>query len=77
MIGTILSGRYKLIAEVGEGGMAAVYRAVDLRLNREVAIKILHPHIAKHAEFCERFHQEAAIVARLEHINIVQILILA
>jgi serine/threonine protein kinase len=73
MIGKVINDRYEILAEIGEGGMAAVYKALDLRLQREVAIKILHPQIAKHEEFCQRFYQEAAIAAKLVHPNIVQI----
>jgi serine/threonine protein kinase len=73
MIGTVINKRYQLVAELGEGGMATVYLATDLNLQREVALKILHPHIARHEEFCRRFKQEAAIAARLVHPNIVQI----
>lgn len=73
MIGILLNDRYKIAEEIGEGGMATVYRAVDTRLQREVAIKILHPHLAKDVELCQRFQQEASIAARLEHANIVKI----
>ncbi len=73
LIGTLLNDRYKIADELGEGGMATVYRAIDNRLQREVAIKILHPHLAKDVELCQRFQQEASIAAKLEHENIVKI----
>jgi|GEM_PF-668526 len=73
MIGEVLNNRYKITADIGDGGMATVYRAVDLTLQREVAIKILHPHLAKDKDLTQRFHQEAAIAARLEHPNIMKI----
>ena len=53
--------------------MAVVYRGVDLSLNREVAVKLLHPHLASDPESCERFHREAQAVARLHHPNIIEI----
>lgn len=73
MIGTVLAARYEIIDTIGEGGMAEVFRAVDLRLKREVAVKLLHAHLAKNTEFVRRFQQEAAIAARLEHPNVVTI----
>jgi serine/threonine protein kinase len=73
MIGALLGDRYQLLDTIGEGGMAAVYRARDTRLDREIAVKVLHPHIARNEELCQRFQQEASIAARLEHPNIVKI----
>lgn len=64
---------YELHEELGHGGMATVYRATDLRLQREVALKILHEHIAAQAENRERFVREARAAARLKHPNIIQI----
>lgn len=65
--------QYALEEELGIGGMATVYRARDARLGRDVALKILHEHIAARAENRERFEQEARAVARLEHPNIIGI----
>ena len=73
MIGEVLNNRYKITSEVGDGGMATVYRAIDLTLQREVAIKILHPHLAKDADLTARFYQEAAIAARIDHPNVMKI----
>ncbi len=73
MIGRLIGERYELNSELGEGGMATVYQATDCRLKREVALKILHPHIARQKEFCMRFQREAGISAQLIHPNIVQI----
>jgi len=64
---------YEVHEDVGHGGMASVYRARDTRLDRTVAIKILHDHIASRAENRDRFEREAQAVARLEHPNIVRI----
>jgi tRNA A-37 threonylcarbamoyl transferase component Bud32 len=69
----VLAGRYRLIAPLGEGGMAAVYRARDLRLNREVAIKILREELTRDPEFLARFEREAQFVASLSHPNIVPV----
>lgn len=65
--------RYKLIALLGEGGMGAVFKARDLTLQRDVAVKIMHPHFARQANFQERFLQEARTAARLSHPSIVQV----
>ncbi len=66
-------GRYELIEQVGTGGMAAVYRGRDTALDREVAVKLLHPHLAARAESRARFSREARAVARLSHPSIVEI----
>jgi len=63
-------GRYELVAEVGEGGMASVYRARDQELRREVAVKVLFPHLARRPEIVRRFQREARAAANLEHRNI-------
>jgi serine/threonine-protein kinase len=65
--------RYELLEEVGSGGMAAVYRGRDTALEREVAVKLLHPHLAARAESRARFSREARAVARLAHPGIVEI----
>ena len=68
-----LAGRYRLVARVGEGGMAIVWRAVDERLGRPVAIKVLREQFASDAELVERFRREAQAAASLSHPNVVQI----
>jgi len=65
--------RYRLLREVGQGGMAVVYRAIDETLKREVAIKILHPHLASEPESKARLEREAQSVAKLHHENILEI----
>jgi tRNA A-37 threonylcarbamoyl transferase component Bud32 len=65
--------RYRLIEEVGQGGMAVVYRAQDETLKREVAIKILHQHLAGEADSKARLEREAQAVAKLRHENILEI----
>lgn len=66
-------GRYELLAEIGRGGMAVVYRARDTALQREVALKLLHPHLATHPEARKRFEREAHAVARLHNPSIVEV----
>ncbi len=56
---------YKILAQLGEGGMGTVYRGVDTMLDRPVAIKVLHPHISRQPDVLERFRSEAALLARL------------
>jgi serine/threonine protein kinase len=69
-------GSYRIDRLLGEGGMGAVYQAFDLTLQREVAIKLIHPHYARRSEFRERFTQEARLMARLDHPGIVKVYIL-
>ncbi|PJF42334.1 MAG: hypothetical protein CUN55_10170 [Phototrophicales bacterium] len=71
MIGQTLSGRYRIEAFIGEGATAIVYRAVDLRLQRPVAVKILLPHVSETTR--KRFEREAHAAARLNHPNIMAI----
>lgn len=72
--GTLLGNRYRIVGPVGEGGMATVYRAVDTKLGRTVAIKALHPEYTRDAPFLQRFKQEAEFAASLgAHPNIVDI----
>lgn len=73
MIGHTLSGRYELLARVGGGGMALVYKARDLLLNRFVAVKVLRQQFTHDDEFVKRFRREAQAAASLSHPNIVSI----
>jgi len=68
-----LSGRYRIEALLGQGGMSAVYKASDPNLKRVVAIKLIHPHLATDSNFIIRFEDEASAVAKLRHPNIVQV----
>jgi serine/threonine-protein kinase len=70
---TKIPGRYRLIEEVGQGGMAVVFRAQDETLKREVAIKLLHQHLAADTESKARLEREAQAVAKLRHENILEI----
>lgn len=69
----IAGGRYELCAEIGQGGMATVYRARDGQLKRQVAIKVLHRHLIRKDEHRQRFRREAEAVARLRHPGIVEV----
>jgi eukaryotic-like serine/threonine-protein kinase len=70
---TILNRRYRLVAQQGSGGMAVIYKAVDLELGRTVAIKILRPSLTVDPAFLTRFRNEARAVANLNHPNIVTV----
>jgi len=65
--------KYELLEELGHGGMATVYLARDRRLGREVAVKIIHPHLRNSLEVVSRFYAEAKAVAKLRHPNIVDV----
>ncbi|MDR0886749.1 MAG: protein kinase [Clostridiales Family XIII bacterium] len=69
----ILAGRYEVLAKIGEGGMAVVYKAKDRKLNRQVAIKVLRPEFVKDESFVESFRRESYAAARLQHPNIVSV----
>ena len=72
-IGKMLDGRYEILEVIGTGGMAIVYKAMDHRLNRQVAVKVLKNDLAQNADFRRRFHDEAQAVAMLSHPNIVSV----
>ena len=72
-IGKLLDGRYEILEIIGVGGMAVVYKAMDHRLNRYVAVKILKDDYLNDAEFRRRFHGESQAVAMLSHPNIVSV----
>ena len=74
LTGEIIDGRYKLTRIVASGGMATIYAATDLRLDRSIAVKIMHPHLAQDEKFVERFIREAKAAASLSHPNIVAVL---
>ncbi|MFE1423995.1 Stk1 family PASTA domain-containing Ser/Thr kinase [Streptomyces fungicidicus] len=73
LVGQVLDGRYRVEARIAVGGMATVYRAVDTRLDRVLALKVMHPSLAADRSFVERFIREAKSVARLAHPNVVQV----
>jgi serine/threonine-protein kinase len=72
--GEVIDGRYQLTRIVASGGMATIYAALDLRLDRQVAVKVMHPHLAQDEQFVSRFIREAKAAASLSHPNIVAVL---
>jgi len=74
MIGTVLSGRYRLEAKLGSGGMSTVYLARDTTLDRQVAVKVMHREMSEQPEQLERFRREARAVAKLSHPNVVAVI---
>jgi len=72
-IGRTINDRYRLEALLGDGGMGAVYRAYDINLDRQVALKLMHPHYARQEEFRNRLVREAQTIAKLDHPSIVRI----
>lgn len=72
--GTVIEGRYEIRSRLARGGMSTVYLAVDRRLDREVALKVLYPHLAENPALVERFEQEAKTAARLSHPHVVNVL---
>jgi serine/threonine-protein kinase len=72
--GTLLQRRYRVAARIASGGMGTVYRGWDERLDRAVAVKVLHPHLAEDAEVRDRFRAEARHAARVRHPNVVAVL---
>ncbi len=71
--GELIDSRYQLIQQVANGGMASIYEAIDTRLDRKVAVKIMHPHLAQDEAFVNRFIREAKAAAALNHPNIVAV----
>ena len=74
LVGMQLSGRYRLDAQIGAGGMSTVYRAFDINLERRVAIKLLHREMSADSDQLERFRREARAVAQLSHPHIVGVI---
>ena len=74
LVGTTIHGRYHLVRLLGDGGMGAVYKAADQVLRRFVAIKLLHPNVARNPSSVERFQREGRAAAAIGHPNIIDIL---
>jgi len=74
LLGTSLNGRYRLEARIGAGGMSTVYRALDVTLERQVAIKLMNREVATDSDQLERFRREARAVAQLSHPHIVGVI---
>jgi len=73
LTGELIDGRYQLLRQMANGGMASIYEAIDTRLDRKVAVKIMHPHLAQDEAFVSRFIREAKAAAALSHPNIVAV----
>jgi len=73
LTGELIDGRYQLLRQMAAGGMATIYEAIDTRLDRRVAVKIMHSHLAQDEQFVERFIREAKASAALSHPNIVSV----
>ena len=71
--GELIDGRYELLRLLASGGMASIYEALDTRLDRSVAVKIMHAHLAEDESFVARFIREAKAAAALSHPNIVTV----
>ena len=73
LVDRLLDGRYRVLSHVADGGMATVYVALDQRLDREVALKVMRPDLAKDESFVSRFRREARSAAKLSHPNVVAV----
>ena len=73
MLGRVLDGRYRVLSHLADGGMATVYIALDQRLDRQVALKVMRADLAKDESFVERFRREARSAAKLSHPNVVAV----
>ena len=73
LVGRLLDGRYQITERLARGGMATVYRAVDTRLTRTVAVKVMHVGLGDDAEFARKFDREARAAAKLSHPNVVSV----
>jgi len=73
LVGRLLDGRYEVTQRLARGGMATVYRAIDTRLTRTVAVKVMHIGLGDDAEFARKFDREARAAAKLSHPNVVSV----
>jgi serine/threonine-protein kinase len=73
LVGRLIGDRYQVEQVVARGGMATVYLAMDLRLERKIALKVIHPHLASNESFRDKFIREARIAAKLSHPNLVNV----
>ena len=74
LVGTLVDSRYLIQSRLARGGMSTVYVATDQRLERDVALKVLHPHLAGDPQFLDRLGREAKAAARLSHPHVVGVL---
>src|SRR5687767_6060446 len=73
LVGTVLDGAYRLTRLIGEGGMGAVYEAVQLRLDKRVAVKVMAHSLASNSEALARFRREVQVTSKLAHPHIVHV----
>ncbi len=73
LIGKVVAGHFQILSKIGEGGMSVVYKARHMLMNKEVALKMLHPHMIGREQSRERFRQEAQAVSQIDHANVVRI----
>ena len=71
LLGRLLEGRYRVLERLARGGMSTVYSALDERLDRAVAVKVMSPALSTDPAFADRFAREARVAARLSHLNAV------
>ncbi len=72
-VGRVVGGRYRLLAPIGAGASSQVFAAVDTRLGRRVAVKVLHPMLASDGSFLRRFRAEARLAASLDHPHVMRV----
>ncbi len=73
LVGTVVAGHFQILSKIGEGGMSVVYKARHMLMNKEVALKMLHPHMIGREQSRDRFRQEAQAVSQIDHANVVRI----
>lgn len=72
-VGTVIAGKYEILALLGQGGMSSVYKIRHMLLNKIMAIKMIHPHLASDKAALDRFKREAEATSRLDHANVVNV----
>lgn len=73
LTGKVVAGHFQILSKIGEGGMSVVYKARHMLMNKEVALKMLHPHMIGREQSRDRFRQEAQAVSQIDHPNVVRI----
>src|SRR3954451_5292142 len=74
LVGKTLADRFEILERIGEGGTGVVYKARQLTVDREIAIKVLGAHVAQDPQWVKRFQTEAKVAARLEHPNTIRLI---